>query len=189
MDFELDSREIMNLDKTSELIIVDGEKVINDLRTNCQSMTVVHALSQQYPILPAIYDMSNSNINTNMNMNNKETQISDQNDDHKKQYQKTRTRHRYESNSCTWTKITTTNKYKLIGQFIDNLSITDKRSKANLLYLLTCAIDQHKITKNIDVDYDITLKQLKGIYKLYVCDDEEYKLSETNLESGYVQII
>ena len=208
---DLDFNQIRNLDKSSELIIVDGIKIINDMKTNYFNTVLTNTpkiFDEQFDIFK-----SNGNVNVNGNAvknaigidnenghgiesgnrndneNGLENGIENENGhSHYEYVYRNKPRHRYESSHCTWTKITTTNKYKLINTFIDSLNINDKRMKANVLYLLTSAIDQHKITKNVDVNYDVVSKTLKGIYKLYM-DNGDYKLSETNLLDDYIRII
>lgn len=176
---DLDIKQIRELDKSNELIVVDGIKIINDMKTNYFN-TIFNDIQQKLKIGTGP-EIRNEKL---VEFCNVPVQV------HYDYGQRNKPRHRFESSQCTWTKITTTNKYKLVNIFIESLNINDKRLKANVLYLLTSAIDLHKITKNIDVDYDIASKTLKGIYKLYVdTTTGEYKISENNLLTDYVRII
>lgn len=88
----------------------------------------------------------------------------------------------------SWSKLTTSQKCKVINTFIseiteiildDNVKMTYQRQ---LRYILISALHEQLITKTCDVDYDQENGKILKIHKL-VFENNEYKLSPTPIQT------
>jgi hypothetical protein len=78
----------------------------------------------------------------------------------------------YEHNK-SWSKLTNSNKHKLINNYIDKIAHTIAK-KNELRFLLMYSIAKKHINKSTDVVYNKDTCELEHIYKLYYCNDSYY---------------
>lgn len=146
--------------------IIDGVQYINSLKYKAKEL---FSSTQT-----GVHKHKSATVENQTEVKQKCTVINESTSEHIQM--KSKSRGRSENYACSWSKISTSSKYKIIADFIEKIE-PDRKKQKELKYLLTVAINEQKFNKNCDVEFDADKKELLKINKLMMDESGNYCLS------------